>query len=114
MGRRGVTEISGSTSLYAVLGDPVAQVQAPALLNPLLAELGVAAVVVPMLVSPADLADAVRGLTGIGNVAGLLVTVPHKASVCELAAELGPAAALSGTANALRRTGGGWLAENFD
>jgi len=109
-----VTEVSGSTSLYAVLGDPVAQVQAPALLNPLLAELGVDAVVVPMRVRPADLADALRGLTGIGNVAGLLVTVPHKTSVCELADELGPAAALSGTANALRRAGDGWLAENFD
>ncbi|PJE98177.1 shikimate dehydrogenase [Streptomyces carminius] len=105
--------VSGTTRLYGVLGDPVAQVRAPGLLNPLLT--GLDAVVVPVHVSAEDLAEVVGGLTRIGNLDGLLVTVPHKAAVCGLADELGPAASLSGTANAMRRgPDGRWLAENFD
>jgi shikimate dehydrogenase len=107
--------ISGSTRLYPVLGEPVAQVQAPGLLNPLLSGWGVNAVVLPMRVSPLDLADVMHGLRLTANVAGLLVTVPHKAAICALADELSPTAALSGTANALRPLPDGrWLAENFD
>ncbi|MEU3349629.1 shikimate dehydrogenase [Streptomyces sp. NPDC006700] len=109
------TGLSGATRLYTVLGDPVAQVRAPGLINPLLADLGVDAVVVPVHAPAEHLADVVRGLQRIGNVDGLLITVPHKAAVCGLADELGPAAALSGTANAMRREPDGrWLAENFD
>lgn len=105
--------ISGTTRLYGVLGDPVDQVRAPELLNPLLAELD--AVLVPVQVSSAHLDAVVRDLRRIGNLDGLLVTVPHKADVCALATELGPGAGLAGTANALRPLrGGGWLADNFD
>lgn len=43
-----MTAVSGATRLYAVLGDPVVQVRASELLNPLLTDLGVAAVVVPV------------------------------------------------------------------
>lgn len=107
--------ISGSTRLYAVLGDPVAQVRAPGLLNPLLRAGGVDAVVLPVHARSAELAQVVRGLTRIANLDGLLITVPHKASVCSLVDTLGPAAALSGTANAVRREPDGrLLAENFD
>ncbi|MER7187939.1 shikimate dehydrogenase, partial [Streptomyces hyaluromycini] len=76
--------VSGTTRLYPVLGDPVAQVRAPGLLNPLLAELGTDALVVPVHVRPDALAEVVRGLMRAGNVGGLLVTVPHKAAVCAL------------------------------
>jgi shikimate dehydrogenase len=93
----------------------VAQVRAPALLNPLLARLGINAVVVPVQVRPPDLAAVVRALARTGSVDGLLVTVPHKAAVCALADKVGPAATLIGTANALRREPDGrWRAENFD
>ncbi|MGW0891197.1 shikimate dehydrogenase family protein [Saccharopolyspora sp. NPDC002578] len=105
--------ISGNTRLYGVLGDPIGQVRAPALLNPLLA--GFDAVLVPIRVSAPDLAAVVEGLARAGNVDGLLVTVPHKAAICGVAAELGPMAGLVGAANALRRRPeGGWLADNFD
>ncbi len=108
-------DISGTTRLYAVLGDPVAQVRAPGLLNPLFARLGTHAVLVPVQVRPDGLAEVVRGLMRAGNVDGLLVTVPHKAAVCALVDELGPTAAVTGTANAVRRRVDGRLyAENFD
>ncbi|WP_309235674.1 shikimate dehydrogenase [Streptomyces sp. TRM64462] len=109
------SRISGTTRLYAVLGDPVAQVQAPAMVNPLLAALGRDAVLVPVH-APADrLDEVVRGLQAIGNLDGLLVTVPHKAAVRRFADVLSPAVELSGSANALRREPDGrWHADNFD
>ncbi|MQY06294.1 shikimate dehydrogenase family protein [Actinomadura macrotermitis] len=111
----GPAAIGGATRLYAVLGDPVAQVRAPALLNPLFAGLGLDAVLVPVHVGAADLAAVLAGLAAVRNLDGLLVTVPHKIAVCGLAGALGPAAAVSGSANALRRRpGGGWYAEDFD
>ncbi|MEU2225599.1 shikimate dehydrogenase [Streptomyces sp. NPDC018347] len=107
--------ITGTTRLYAVLGDPVAQVQAPTMVNPLLAALGRDAVVLPVH-APADRFDTVvRGLKAIGNLDGLLVTVPHKADVRRFADRVSAAVELSGSANALRREpDGGWHADNFD
>ncbi len=107
--------IGGSTRLYAVLGHPVSQVRAPGMLNPLFAELGSDAVLFPVLVPPRDLADVVRGLQRIGNLDGLLVTIPHKVDVCRYADAVSEAVALAGSANALRREpDGSWYAENFD
>ncbi|WP_138895090.1 shikimate dehydrogenase family protein [Streptomyces chryseus] len=107
--------ISGTTRLFAVIGDPVAQVQAPAMLNPLFTRLGADAVLVPVHARPDDLADVVRGLKRVRNLDGLLITVPHKAACLAFADDISPAAALSGSTNAMRRTPEGrWQAENFD
>jgi shikimate dehydrogenase len=108
-------EISGETRLIAVLGDPVAQVRAPGLVNPLLAELGVNTVVIPVHAAPAELDDVVRGLKAARNVTGLLVTVPHKIAMLRHADEHSRAATLAGSTNALRRRrDGSWHADNFD
>ncbi|MFC8365521.1 shikimate dehydrogenase family protein [Streptomyces griseorubiginosus] len=107
--------ISGTTRLYAVLGDPVAQVRAPGLVNSLFGRLGADAVLVPVEVGAGQLATVVRGLAGVRNLDGLLVTVPHKTACRELADRVTEAAALSGSVNALRRlAGGGWEGANFD
>jgi shikimate dehydrogenase len=107
--------ITGATRLFAVIGDPVAQVKAPALLNPLFARLGLDAVLFPVHAEPRNFAHVITGLQRTTNVDGLLITVPHKISACEFADELGHGAALSGSANAMRRDGDGrWRAENFD
>ena len=114
-GTTAVTAITGTTRLYAVLGDPVTQVQAPAMLNPVFAGLGVDAVLVPVHVEPAHLADVVTGLQRIGNLDGLLITVPHKIEMCAFAEVLSPAVRAAGSTNALRREQDGrWTAENFD
>ena len=109
------TGISGRTRLYAVLGDPVIQVRAPALVNALFARLGHDAVLVPVHARPEDLAAVLDGLGRIGNLDGLLVTVPHKYAVRALASRVSGTVEITGSANALRREpGGGWYAENFD
>lgn len=107
--------IGGSTRLYAVLGHPVSQVRAPGMMNRLFAELDSDAVLFPVLVTPGDLGEVVRGLQRIGNLDGLLVTIPHKVDVCRYADAVSEAATLAGSANALRREpDGSWTAENFD
>jgi shikimate dehydrogenase len=107
--------ITGTTRLYAVLGDPVRQVRAPALLNPVFARLGRDAVLVPVQIRPAGLRELVRALTAVRNLDGLLVTVPHKQACRRLADSVTEAAELSGSVNALRRRpDGGWEGANFD
>ncbi|MFJ7147622.1 shikimate dehydrogenase family protein [Streptomyces sp. NPDC100445] len=109
------TLVGGNTRLYAVLGDPVGQVQSPGLLNPLFARLGIDAVLVPVHARPADLETVVRGLQRVGNLDGLFVTVPHKTAAARLADRRSPTVEITGSANALRReSDGAWLAENFD
>ncbi|MGA4544929.1 shikimate dehydrogenase family protein [Uniformispora flossi] len=107
--------VTGRTRVFAVLGDPVAQVKAPALLNAEFARRGVDAVVVPVHAPTDRFADVVTGLQAAGNVDGLLVTVPHKLAVCAHADKLSPTVMLVGSANALRREpDGSWFADNFD
>nr|AXL06050.1 shikimate dehydrogenase [uncultured bacterium] len=109
------TPISGTTRLYVVLGDPVAQVRSPALMNPLFARLGIDAVLVAVHTRPEHLEQVVGGLRCADNVDGIFVTVPHKAAVLGLADRCSPTARVAGSANALRRDADGrWYAENFD
>ncbi|WP_030325685.1 shikimate dehydrogenase family protein [Streptomyces sp. NRRL B-3229] len=110
-----VPRITGRTRLFAVLGDPVRQVRAPELLNPVFAQLGLDAVLVPVHASVLHLGEVVRGLQRAGNVDGLLVTVPHKAAARAFADVQSAAVRLAGSTNALRRGADGrWYAENFD
>ncbi|HKN55038.1 MAG TPA: shikimate dehydrogenase [Amycolatopsis sp.] len=107
--------ISGTTRLYVVLGDPVTQVQSPALMNPLFARLGIDAVLVPVHAKPEYLERIVDGLRCARNVDGIFVTVPHKAAVAGLADRRSPMVEITGSANALRREADGrWYADNFD
>ncbi|MEU7384799.1 MULTISPECIES: shikimate dehydrogenase [unclassified Streptomyces] len=109
------SRITGRTRLFCLLGDPVDQVRAPALLNAEFERLGIDALLVPVHAPSARLTEVVRGLQHIANLDGLLVTVPHKAAVCALADHVSPTVRLAGSANALRREKDGrWRAENFD
>lgn len=108
-------DISGRTRLFAVLGDPIVQAMAPAMMNRLFAERGVDAVLVPVEVSPSDLDAVVDGMKRIGNLDGFLVTVPHKLALRHLADHLSDAAKLAGSVNAMRRESDGtWSGDNFD
>jgi shikimate dehydrogenase len=107
--------ISGTTRLYVVLGDPVTQVQSPALMNPLFGGLGIDAVLVPVHARPEHLKRILGGLRCASNVDGIFVTVPHKAAVRALADRCSPMVEIAGSANVLRREpDGSWYAENFD
>lgn len=111
----GQSVITGSTRLYAIIGDPIRQVGSPRVFNPIMARNKVDAVLVPMRIAPADLAAGVAGLKTIGNLDGLIVTIPHKMAVMALVDEVGRTGRLVGAVNAVRRgKDGRWVADMFD
>jgi len=73
--------IDGTTRLIGIIGDPIAQVKAPAALNPMLAARGLNTVLVPFHVAPADLDVFVAGVRAVRNFDALVVTVPHKVAI---------------------------------
>ena len=110
-----VAHISGATRLYAILGDPIAQVRSPTLFTERFAAAGMNAVMVPMHVLPEHFDATMRTLMALGNVDGLVVTVPYKARAAAFATRLGTTAECIGAVNALRREADGrWSGEMFD
>ena len=69
--------VSGSTRIFAILGDPVAHSLSPAMQNAAFGVLGLDAVYVPLRCSSADLPGLMTSLARAGG--GGNVTIPHKA-----------------------------------
>lgn len=101
--------ITGHTKLLAILADPVTQVRTPQMMNAMLAEMGKDAVLVPAEVSSEGLSVAVTGLRNIGNLAGMVVTVPHKTAVPALCDTLSDRAIAADAVNVIRRDAHGKL-----
>jgi len=109
------TRITGATRLYAILGDPIAQVKSPTLFTERFAQAGMNAVMVPMHVPPDRFDQAMPALMALGNVDGLVATVPYKARAAAYATRLGTTASCIGAVNALRREAdGSWTGDMFD
>ena len=107
--------ITGATRLYCIIGDPIAQVRSPETFTERFASAGIEAVLVPVHVPVASFDTIVPGLLAIGNLDGVLVTVPHKARMIRFADRLGATAQAIGAVNALRReTDGSWSGDMFD
>ena len=101
--------ISGHTRLYAIVGDPITQVQTPQAINHLLAERGVDGVLVPLQVADEDFAVFTASLRCLKNFGGMVVTVPHKTAMAALCDSISPAAAAVGAVNVVRREADGRL-----
>ena len=82
--------------------------------NQLFRERGVDAVMLPMLVSVDRFETALSGLRAVDNVAGLVITVPHKVAAAQLMRTGSQRAKLAMAANALRPCPGGWEGDLFD
>lgn len=95
--------ITGSTRVFHILGDPVAQVRAPQLFNHLFQRHGVDAVLVPAAVAPAGLPAYVSGVFSARNMGGLWVTIPHKAALQALVAHCDRRGQVAQAVNAVRR-----------
>ena len=107
--------VAGDTRLFAIVGDPIAQARSPLVFNEIFQRLGVNAVLVPMQIPAASLATAVAGLKCIGNLDGIVVTVPHKISMTRLVDRLMPIATKVGAINCMRRADNGqWIGEMYD
>jgi len=99
--------ISGTTRVFFILGDPVAQVRAPALFNPLFRAHGVDAVLVPAQVAPADVLAFAGQVLRARNIDGLWLTIPHKAALLPLLDHCDALGRAAGAVNAVRRNADG-------
>lgn len=107
--------ISGTTRLYGIVGDPIEQVRSPAVFNAHFAERGLDAVFLPLHVGAQGVPAALAGFAALGNLGGLVITIPHKMAFAALMDRVGPHGRLVGAVNAVRRTAdGGWEGELFD
>ena len=105
--------ISATTKVAAVIGDPIGHSRSPEIHNAAFPAAGLDWVYVALRVSAADLADALSGFRAAG-IAGLSVTMPHKASIASLLDGLSPTAATLGAVNCVTRDGGAFVGHNTD
>ncbi|WP_314914977.1 shikimate dehydrogenase [Pseudomonas helleri] len=104
-----ITQISGTTRVFAILADPIHHVQTPQAMNRLFSSMGLDQVLVPFHVSPSDLERVVNGLRGIKSLDGFIVTVPHKTAIVDLCDSVSDAARLVGAVNVVTRSSDGKL-----
>lgn len=106
--------VSGETLLYPCLGDPIAQVKSPGALTRIFASRGCNALSVPAHVNPSNFKSVVQALAMIQNIAGALVTVPHKLSAFDMCSTLTDRAEFTESVNVMRRTNDGWFGDATD
>ena len=101
--------ISGKTKVVAHLGYPTESFKAPMIYNPWFEKHGVDAVVVPMGVKSEDYRAFLPLVFRLSNIAGALVTMPHKVTTVELLDEASTTVKVAGACNAVKRDAEGRL-----
>jgi shikimate dehydrogenase len=102
-------DINGSTQVFYILGDPVAQVRAPEVYNHLFRQHGINAVLVPLKLPAAALPGFLAHGMNAHNVGGFWATIPHKSALAELLEPSDPVAQIAGAVNAVKRLPDGRL-----
>lgn len=101
--------ITGTTRVFLILGDPVAQVRAPEAFNHLFRRHGVDAVLVPAHVPPAHFEPFVRQVLTARNISGLWLAIPYKTTMLGLLDRCDRLGRAAGAVNAARRNDDGTL-----
>lgn len=101
--------ISGHTKLIAHLGVPTESFRAPMVYNPYFDDQRIGAVVVPMGCEAADYPDFLRLVFRLRNIAGALITMPHKVTTVDLLDEASITVKVCGACNAVKRDAEGRL-----
>jgi shikimate dehydrogenase len=76
--------ITGTTRLFAIIGDPIGHVRTPMAFNDYFAAREIDAVCLPIHIGRDDLPRGWAGLKSILNLDGFIVTAPHKAESASL------------------------------
>jgi shikimate dehydrogenase len=107
--------VTGETSLYVVIGDPIRQVRSTQLYNKMSAERGKDVVFVPLQFSEADFDAGIRGMRAFKNLAGIIATIPHKPRLLPVTDVVQPRAKIVGAVNSIRiEEDGSWVGDIFD
>lgn len=102
--------ITGSTRWLAIIADPVEQARTPALMNELIEQKGLDAVLIPLHVKPGDLKTVIQGLKPIQNFAGVVISMPFKHAVVSMLDVMTAEVHWTGACNVIRRIRDGSLA----
>jgi shikimate dehydrogenase len=106
---------TGRTRLLGIIGHPIAQVRAPEVWSALLRDNGFDCVCVPFHVEPEGLDDFLAGARTLRNLAGLIVTIPHKPAAIAHVQHPTDRARLTGAVNVLRQEPDGtWAGDALD
>lgn len=101
--------ISGKTKIIAHLGYPTESFKAPMIYNPYFEDRGIDTVVVPLGAKPENYADVLKAVFSLSNIAGALITMPHKMTTVGLLDEVTTTVKIAGACNAVRRRSDGKL-----
>jgi shikimate dehydrogenase len=110
-----VDYVSGRTRMFAIVGDPIAQVRSPELVSAEFRRRRADAIMVPLHVLPGDFDTVLPALMRMPNLGGLVFTIPFKVRACALADELTSRGRVVGAINAMvRGQDGRWRGDMLD
>jgi shikimate dehydrogenase len=95
--------ITGTTRLYAIIGDPIEHVRTPMAFNDYFAARNIDAVCLPIHIARDDLPRGWAGLRSVRNLDGFIVTAPHKQESAQLCDALEGDGAYTKVVNTVRR-----------
>ncbi|ANI83541.1 shikimate dehydrogenase [Kosakonia oryzae] len=99
-----LNSVSGKLTLLAIIGDPIAQVRAPLMINAAIEAQHIPdTLMVPLHVSPGSVQQAIEGLKAVQNFAGAIITMPHKKEVMRFVDSASTSATRCGACNVIRR-----------
>ena len=99
--------ITGTTRLYAIIGDPIAHVRTPMAFNDYFNARYIDAVCLPVHIGRDDLPRGWAGLKSMLNLDGFIVTAPHKAESARLCDDLEGDGVYTQVVNTVRREADG-------
>jgi shikimate dehydrogenase len=105
--------VSGLTQVVGVIGDPVSHSLSPVIHNAAFRALGLDWVCVAFPTERGTAADALHGMSALG-IAGLSVTMPHKAAVIDALDGITATAELLGAVNCISRSESGLHGHSTD
>ncbi|HWP47515.1 MAG TPA: shikimate dehydrogenase [Candidatus Limnocylindrales bacterium] len=91
-------DISGSTKIVGIFGDPIHHTLSPQMHNAAFQALKLEYVYLPFRVTPENLSTAIRSLPSLG-ILGVNITIPHKERILDYLDELDPEAQVIGAVN---------------
>ncbi len=109
---KSITDITTSTKLCALIGNPVAHSLSPAIHNRAFEELGLDFVYLAFRVE--DVKSALSGMRALENFRGLSVTIPHKVAILEHLDEIADVDRQIGSINTVVNENGRLLGSGSD
>lgn len=106
-------QITGTTKLLGVIGDPIAHSLSPVIHNAAISTLDLDYIYLPFPIAATELKTAIAGFAAVG-LEGFSVTIPHKQAIIPLLSHIDEIAEAVGAVNTVWHTEAGWQGTNTD